>query len=162
MTNPEFMVDGKYCPSHDEIQRISKEIGYEILGSGLVVVDLVAVTRGGLNPMGFISRMVHWSRTETIDLKSYVKNSDGTESSTEMNVTKRPKLNSPTGAGALFVDDVLDTGGTARYLRYTYPDANIAVVYSKMSPEESTEYVDFVGEYAEDIWINFPWEMDKP
>lgn len=162
MVMPEFMHEGKYWPSHNEIQRVCKELGYEILGSGLVVVDLVAVTRGGLIPAGYLSRLVRWARTETIDLKSYTKNNDGTESPSAMSVTKKPKLISPTGAGALFVNDVLDKAGTAKYLRQTYPDASIAVVHSKMSQEDSEEFVDFVGEYVGDIWINYPWEMTRP
>jgi len=155
------MIDGTYRPPHEEIQRICKQIGYEILGSGMAVVNLVAVTRGGLIPAGYLSRTVRWSQTDTIDLSSYRPDGAGKETPSKMSVTKNPKLHNSKGFGALFIDDVLDSGGTASYLRRTYPESKITVVYSKMSPEESTEYVDFVGEYIDDVWINFPWEQEQ-
>ncbi|HSX44824.1 MAG TPA: phosphoribosyltransferase family protein [Candidatus Saccharimonadales bacterium] len=153
--------DGKYWPDHEEIKQMSIKVGELIAESELSVVNLVAVTRGGLIPTGYISRLLHWSQTETMDMNSYRRNEDGTESPSIIRITKRPILNNPDGTGTLFIDDVSDKGGTVRRLKTDYPNSKVAVIYSKLSADDPNFLADYVGEYTErpDAWINFPWEV---
>ena len=55
------------------------------------------------------------------------------------------------------VDDLTDTGKTARVVREMLPNAHFATVYAKPA---GVPVVDtFVTEVSQDTWIYFPWDM---
>ena len=57
----------------------------------------------------------------------------------------------------LVVDDLTDTGKTARVVREMLPNAHFATVYAKPA---GVPVVDtFVTEVSQDTWIYFPWDM---
>ena len=55
------------------------------------------------------------------------------------------------------VDDLVDTGKTARVVREMLPKAHIATVYAK--PQGRPLVDTFVTEVSQDTWIYFPWDM---
>ena len=57
----------------------------------------------------------------------------------------------------LIVDDLVDTGQTARVVREMLPKAHFATVYAK--PEGRPQVDTFVTEVSQDTWIFFPWDM---
>ena len=62
------------------------------------------------------------------------------------------------GEGALLVDDLVDTGRTARTVREMLPEAFFATVYAK---PEGRPLVDlFLTEVSQDTWIHFPWDTE--
>ena len=62
------------------------------------------------------------------------------------------------GAGWLIVDDLVDTGTTARLVREMLPKAHFATVYAKPAGRPLVDT--FVTEVSQDTWINFPWDME--
>ena len=65
------------------------------------------------------------------------------------------------GTGWLIVDDLVDTGETARALRAMMPKAHFATVYAKPAGRPLVDT--FVTEVSQDTWIFFPWDMEpKP
>lgn len=66
-----------------------------------------------------------------------------------------PDLLKDEGKGALILDDLLDTGGTARNLKKMLPKAFFAAVYAKPSGEM---VADFFLRKIPDTWVVFPWE----
>jgi xanthine phosphoribosyltransferase len=66
------------------------------------------------------------------------------------------KLGSGTGKGLLIVDDLVDTGKTARLVRDLIPDAHFATVYAK--PKGRPLVDTFITEVSQDTWIFFPWD----
>ena len=60
------------------------------------------------------------------------------------------------GKGVLVVDDLVDTGQTAKMVRELLPDAHFAAVYAKPMGRPLVDT--FVTEVSQDTWIFFPWD----
>ena len=57
----------------------------------------------------------------------------------------------------ILIDDLVDTGKTARAVKQLVPRARFVTVYAK--PEGRAEVDDCIKEVPQDTWINFPWDM---
>jgi xanthine phosphoribosyltransferase len=62
------------------------------------------------------------------------------------------------GQKVLIVDDLVDTGATARVVRDMLPGAHFATVYAKPKGREMVDT--FITEVSQDTWIFFPWDLD--
>ena len=60
------------------------------------------------------------------------------------------------GAGVLIVDDLVDTGQTAKIVRGLLPRAHLATVYAKPMGRPMVDT--FITEVSQDTWIDFPWD----
>ena len=56
----------------------------------------------------------------------------------------------------LVIDDLVDTGTTAKVVRALLPKAHFATVYAK--PQGRPMVDTFVTEVSQDTWIFFPWD----
>jgi xanthine phosphoribosyltransferase len=75
----------------------------------------------------------------------------------EPQVTK-PPVAAGSGTGWLIVDDLVDTGATAKVVRALLPDAHFATVYAKPAGKPMVDT--FVTEVSQDTWILFPWDTE--
>ncbi len=66
-------------------------------------------------------------------------------------------LTSSGGTGLLVIDDLVDTGKTAKIVRDMLPKAHVATVYAKPLGRPLVDT--FVTEVSQDTWIYFPWDM---
>ena len=62
------------------------------------------------------------------------------------------------GEGWLIVDDLVDTGRTARVVRDLLPKAHFATVYAKPAGRPLVDT--FITEVSQDTWIFFPWDIE--
>ena len=62
------------------------------------------------------------------------------------------------GEGYLLIDDLVDTGNTARVIRKQLPKAYFATLYAKPMGREIVDLC--VKEFSQDKWIYFPWDID--
>ena len=62
------------------------------------------------------------------------------------------------GERVLIIDDLVDTGATARVVRDLLPGAHFATVYAKPKGREMVDT--FITEVSQDTWIYFPWDLD--
>jgi xanthine phosphoribosyltransferase len=109
---------------------------------------VVAITRGGLIPAAIVARELELRVVETISVSSYDH-----QSQRDAKILKGLEIDSK---GWLVIDDLVDTGQTAKVVRKMLPDAHIATVYSK---PEGRPFVDtFITEVSQDTWILFPWD----
>ena len=60
------------------------------------------------------------------------------------------------GMGVLIVDDLVDTGATAKIVRGLLPRAHFATVYAKPMGRPMVDT--FITEVSQDTWIYFPWD----
>jgi len=60
------------------------------------------------------------------------------------------------GKGVLVVDDLVDTGATAKLVRDMLPKAHFATVYAKPLGRPMVDT--FITEVSQDTWIFFPWD----
>ncbi|MBN9565700.1 MAG: xanthine phosphoribosyltransferase [Alphaproteobacteria bacterium] len=141
----------RFIVSWDEFRRDSQALAWRLTAQK-PWRTIVAVARGGLVPAAIVSRELNIRNVDVVSLASY---DDETEHQGAMEILKRVN---GTGEGMLVVDDLVDTGTTAKVIRQMLPQAHIATVYAKPDGKPFTDT--FVTEVSQDTWIVFPWEVD--
>ena len=63
------------------------------------------------------------------------------------------------GSGWVMVDDLVDTGKTAKTARDLVPEAHFATVYAKPAGRPMVD--SFVTEVSQDTWILFTWDSER-
>ena len=143
--------------SWDQLHRDARALAWRLSSLGHWDA-LVCITRGGLVPSAIVARELGIRLIETVCVASYHEY----DTQGALQVLKRVadevrELGGGDGAGVLIVDDLVDTGRTARQVRDMLPRAHFATVYAKPL---GCEVVDtFVTEVSQDTWIYFPWDM---
>jgi len=117
---------------------------------------VVAITRGGLVPAAVVARELGIRVVETVCVASYDYDKQGGISVLK-NVAAE-LVGSDQGSGILIVDDLVDTGATAKIVREMMPKAHFATVYAK--PQGRPLVDSFITEVSQDTWIYLPWDMD--
>ena len=112
----------------------------------------MAVTRGGLIPAAIIARELDCRLIECICVVTYDDETRG-----EPHVTK-PAPAAGDGEGWLIIDDLVDSGTTARHVRALLPKAHFATVYAKPAGKPTVDT--FITEVSQDTWILFPWDTE--
>lgn len=141
--------------SWDQFHRDARALAWRLNGAGPFSA-LVAVTRGGLVPAAIVAREIGMRMIDTLCVASYDHTTQG-----EIQVLKDisdtvRKLGGANGEGLLIVDDLVDTGKTARIIRDVASKAHIAAVYAKPMGKPLVDT--FVTEVSQDTWIFFPWD----
>ncbi len=113
---------------------------------------IVGIARGGLIPAAIIARELSIMLVDTVCVSRYTLKTQG-----EASILK--SIHSEDGGkNWLIIDDLVDTGKTARIVRKLLPNAYFATVYSK---PEGRPFVDtYVMEVTQDTWILFPWDAE--
>jgi xanthine phosphoribosyltransferase len=138
--------------SWDQFHRDARALAWRLNGAGPFQA-IVTVTRGGLVPAAIVARELDLHLIETICISSYNHTQQG-----QLKVLKgvAPELVQNRGAGVLIVDDLVDTGKTARVVRDLLPGAHFATVYAKPMGRPLVDT--FITEVSQDTWIFFPWD----
>jgi xanthine phosphoribosyltransferase len=119
---------------------------------------VVAISRGGLVPATIIARALGIRIVETVSVVAYDQLSTGDEEALgQPQVTKMPDF-AGNGDGFLIIDDLVDSGSTARVVRAMLPKARFACVYAKPAGRALAD--DVLREVTQDTWIILPWEQD--
>jgi len=98
---------------------------------------------------------------ESVSVVSYAAGSGGSLIEEERGGTPvviKPPAVAGDGSGYLIVDDLVDTGTTARVVRGVLPRAHFATVYAKPAGRATVD--DFITEVSQDTWILFPWDTE--
>ena len=118
---------------------------------------IIAITRGGLVPAALVARELDIRLIDTVCVVSYGAGASGgaEKAQGEIHWIKRVEGD---GEGWLLIDDLVDTGRTARAVREMLPKAHFAALYAK--PLGRPVVDTFVKEFKQDKWIYFPWDID--
>jgi len=135
--------------SWDQLHRDSKALAWRLAELG-PWTSIVAVSRGGLVPAAIVARELDIRLIDTVCVASYDHIRQG-----PLTVLKSAMGD---GEGGLIVDDLVDTGGTARVVRGLLPKAHFAAVYAKPAGKPLVDT--FVTEVSQDTWIYFPWDTE--
>lgn len=150
MKPPESSIHAKTLPvSWDELHRHAKALAWRLLELG-PWRGIIAVTRGGLVPAAIVARELDIRLVDTVCIASYDDRTQG-----DLDILKGF---ADDGDGLLIVDDLVDTGVTARAVRSMLPKAHFATVYAK--PAGRPQVDTFVTEVSQDTWILFPWDIE--
>ena len=117
---------------------------------------VIAITRGGLVPAAIVARELGIRVIETVCVASYNHVSQGELRMLKAVADSIIGLGGGGGKGVLIVDDLVDTGNTARVVRDILPAAHFATVYAKPMGRPLVDT--FVTEVSQDTWIYFPWD----
>ncbi|MCX7351457.1 MAG: xanthine phosphoribosyltransferase [Alphaproteobacteria bacterium] len=140
--------------SWDQFHRDARALAWRLSAAGPFSA-VVAVTRGGLVPAAVVARELGIRVVETVCVASYEYDKQG-----EIQVLKPIAASiagKDGGKGVLIVDDLVDTGATARVVREMLPKAHFATVYAKPAGRPLVDT--FITEVSQDTWIYLPWDM---
>jgi len=147
----------KHFPvSWDQFHRDARALAWRLASAG-PFDSVVCVTRGGLVPAAIVARELNVRVIETVCVESYT----GIGQRGELRVLKGisdaiTSGSNASGQGVLIVDDLVDTGKTARVVRDLLPKAHFATVYAKPMGRPLVDT--FITEVSQDTWIFFPWD----
>ena len=148
-----------YTVTWDQLHRDARALAWRLMDKG-PFTGIVAITRGGLIPAAIIARELDVRLVETVSIVAYAAGSGSLieeEKSGEPVVIKPPAA-AGDGTGFLIVDDLVDTGATARVVRALLPRAHFATIYAKPAGRDTVD--SFVTEVSQDTWIHFPWDTE--
>ena len=149
--------DKAFPVSWDQFHRDARALTWRLSGDQKWQA-IVCVTRGGLVPAAIVARELGIRMIETICVASYQNYKEQGELKVLKPVSQDiVDLGGGEGAGVLVIDDLVDTGRTARLVREMLPKAHYATLYSKPMGRPLVDT--FITEVSQDTWIYFPWDM---
>ena len=135
--------------SWDQLHRDARALAWRLADKG-PWQGIVAITRGGLVPAAIVARELDVRLIDTICISSYDHQAQGA-----LALLKAPTI---ADGGILIIDDLVDTGKTARLVRERLPGAHFATVYAKPAGRPLVDT--YVTEVSQDTWIFFPWDTE--
>jgi len=135
--------------SWEELHRNARALAWRLLPLA-PFKGIVSVTRGGLVPAAIVARELDIRLIDTICVTSYDEKDQG-----ELSVLK--DADAGDGEGWLIVDDLVDTGTTAKAVRDRLPKAHFATIYAKPAGRPLVDT--YITEVSQDTWIMFPWDI---
>ncbi|HDR1202011.1 TPA: xanthine phosphoribosyltransferase [Pasteurella multocida] len=139
----------KYVVTWDMFQMHARKLSERLLPASQWK-GIIAVSRGGLFPAAVLARELGIRHIETVCIASY---HDHVEQG-ELKVLHRAEGD---GEGFIVVDDLVDTGNTARAIRDMYPKAKFGTVFAK--PAGAALVDDYVIDIPQNTWIEQPWDL---
>jgi len=117
--------------SWEELHRDTRTLARQLLPASRWR-GAIAITRGGMIPAAIIARELNIRLLDTICIKTYEKQDKG-----QTEILKTVDAEFGNGKGFLLIDDLVDTGTTARAVKALVPQARFVTVYAK--PEGRTQ-----------------------
>ena len=142
--------------SWDQFHRDARALAWRLAEKGPFEA-IVCITRGGLVPAAIVSRELGVRHIETVCVASYDHKQQGDLVMIKAIGPSIRAIGGGTGQGVLVLDDLTDTGKTAKLIREMLPKAHFATVYAKPAGVPTIDT--FVTEVSQDTWIYFPWDM---
>jgi xanthine phosphoribosyltransferase len=140
-----------YTVTWDQLHRDARALAWRLMDKA-PFAGIVAVTRGGLIPASIIARELECRLVESVCVVTYDEEERGVP------VVTKPAVAAGDGTGFLIIDDLVDTGSTARTVRELLPKAHFATVYAKPAGRPLVDT--FITEVSQDTWILFPWDTE--
>lgn len=138
----------KYVVTWDMLQIHARKLAHRLLPADKWT-GIIAVSRGGLVPAGLLARELGIRYVDTVCISSYDH-----DNQREMKVLAGAEGD---GEGFIVVDDLVDTGGTAKAIRDMYPKAHFVTIFAKPAGRPLVD--DYVVDIPQDTWIEQPWDM---
>jgi xanthine phosphoribosyltransferase len=145
------MAQHYFTVTWDQLHRDAKALAWRLHALG-PWKGIVAITRGGLIPAAIIARELECRLIETVSVVTYEDENLG-----QPQVIKPPAA-AGRGEDWLIIDDLVDTGTTAKLVRGLMPRAHFATVYAKAAGKPLVDT--FITEVSQDTWILFPWDTE--
>jgi xanthine phosphoribosyltransferase len=139
-----------------ELHRDARHLSHILHGKG-PWKGIIAVTRGGLVPAALVARELDIRLVDTVCVTSYDRPSAGAAAQVQSEVQVLKTVTGD-GDGFILIDDLVDTGRTARVVRQLLPKAYFATLYAKPSGRPIVDVC--IKEFKQTKWIHFPWDIE--
>ena len=140
--------------SWDQFHRDARALAWRLADKGPFEA-IVCITRGGLVPAAIVARELELKLVETVCVASYHDYLHQGEIKVLKTIAPSiAAIGNGKGKGVLLIDDLTDTGKTAKLVRDMLPDAHFATVYAK--PAGAPMCHTFITEVSQDTWIFSP------
>ena len=139
-----------YPVSWEQLHRDSKALAWKLMDMGKFQ-GIIAVTRGGMVPAAIIARELEIRLIDTVCICSYDYQDQG-------DITILKSINISNSKDWIIIDDLVDTGTTARTIRSLLPNSLFATLYAKPAGRPLVDI--YVTEVSQDTWILFPWDSE--
>ncbi len=136
-----------YFLSWDELHRDTRKLASQLTFQNWQ--GIIGIARGGLIPAAILARELNIRLMDTLCISSYQHDQQG-----ELSVLKKVDGN---GEGYLLVDDLVDTGGTAKAALDMLPKATLVTVYAKPQAKQLASF--YARDFEQETWIHFPWDI---
>ena len=111
---------------------------------------LILISRGGLIPGSIIANFLGIQDIDVIALKTY----QNRKRSSDIKVFKRIKSLKK----LVVIDDLVDSGETAKIVKEMMPNSKFVVLYAKTSGKKQADL--HLYDFKDKDWLVFPWEQD--
>ncbi len=111
---------------------------------------LILISRGGLIPGSIIANFLGIQDIDVIALKTY----QNRKRSSDIKVFKRIK----SFKKLVVIDDLVDSGETAKIVKEMMPNSKFVVLYAKTSGKKQADL--HLYDFKDKDWLVFPWEQD--
>lgn len=136
-----------YHLTWEELHRDTRALAARLLDTPWRGV--IGIARGGLIPATILARELDIRLIDSLCIASYDHDRQG-----DPQILKGV---AGEGDGFLLVDDLVDTGVTARLARKLLPQAKLVAVYAKPRGMSTADL--WAREFEQDVWIHFPWDI---
>ena len=133
----------------DQLHRDGRTLAERLMARG-PWKGIVAVTRGGLIPAAIVAREIGCRLVESVSVASYDEETLGAPE------VLKPPAAAGDGTDFLIIDDLVDTGTTAKLVRALLPRAYFACLYAKPAGAGIADM--YIVDVPQDTWILFPWD----
>ncbi|WAI12008.1 MAG: xanthine phosphoribosyltransferase [Buchnera aphidicola (Macrosiphum albifrons)] len=140
----------KYIVTWDMLQIHTRKLANRLLKNIHSWNGIIAVSRGGLVPSALLARELGVRCVDTVCIESY--NYDCLKQNRK--IIKKAEGD---GEQIIVIDDLVDTGGTAKIIRNLYPKAYFVTIFAK--PMGRLLVDDYIIDIPQNIWIEQPWDM---
>lgn len=140
---------------HDSVDRLANEMRWQWK---VEKPKLVAISRGGLIPATILSHALGVPIYHVITAKSYV----GAKHTGQTLIQEAAAIPQKAVKDCIFVDDILDTGGTFTQILSKYSDAKFVTPVAKTAGlfmHKDKLLVQPALFVSDDTWVKFPWEI---
>lgn len=148
-THTDIRYQRDFIVSWSELHRDARALAWRLLDNN-PWKGVIAITRGGLVPAAIVARELEVRLVDTICVTTYNEQNQGSSQ-----ILKRFDGD---GKGFLLIDDLVDTGATAKIVKEMVPKAHFATVYAKPAGRPLVDT--YITEVSQDTWIRFPWDME--
>src|SRR3974390_860867 len=141
--------------SWDQFHRDSRALAWRLHEAGPFDA-IICITRGGLVPAAIGARELNVRLIDTVCVVSYQEYKNQGELKLIKGIAPEIVVLRAQGKSVLIVDDLVDTGQTARVVRDLLTAAHFATVYAKPMGRPLGDT--FITAVSQDPWIYFPWD----
>ena len=111
---------------------------------------LILISRGGLIPGSIIANYLGIQDIDVIALKTYSDRRKNTDIKIFKRIKSEKKL--------VVIDDLVDSGDTAKIVKDMMPNSKFVVLYAKTSGKKQADL--HLYDFKDKDWLVFPWEQD--